>query len=106
VERECYTLGSVEGQTEKTFGVRRGGSPEIERFVVPSRCNLRESMRDPGRLVPFPPEGNRREIRRIRLHEQTIPWYQAHQVVVRPFVEGHDPAERDVPSRVERELRQ
>ena len=63
-------------------------------------------MRDPGRLVPLPPEGNRREIRRIRLHEQTIRWYQAHQVFVRPFVEGDDPTERDVPSRVQSELRQ
>ena len=63
-------------------------------------------MRDPCRLVPFPPEGNRREIGRIRLHEQTILRYQAHQVVVSPFVEGDDPAEGDVPSRAQRELRQ
>jgi hypothetical protein len=63
-------------------------------------------MRNPSGLVPFPPEGHRREIGRIRLYEQTIPWDQTHQVVVRPFVESDDPAERDVPSRVQRELRQ
>jgi hypothetical protein len=106
VKRECYTLGSVEGQTEKTLGVRGGDSSKIERILPSSRCNLRQRMRDPSRLVPFAPEGNRREIRRIRFNEQTIPRYKSHQIVIRPLVERYDPAERNVPSRVERELGQ
>ena len=106
VERECYTLGSFEGQTEKALGVRRGGPSKFEGIVGPGRRDLRERVSDPRRLVPFPPEGNWCEIRGIGLHEQAIPRHQSQQVVVSPFIEGHDPAERDVPARPERELGQ
>ncbi len=105
-ERECYTLGSVEGQTEKSLCVRGRGLSKLESIVTSSLCNLRKRMGDPRRLVPFPPEGNGCEIRGIGLHQQTIPRYQPHQVVIRPFVERHDPAERDVPSRIKCELGQ
>jgi hypothetical protein len=106
VERECYTLGSFEGQTEKALGVRRGGPSELERIVGPGRRDLRERVSHPRRLVPFPSEGNGCEIRGIRLHEQAIRRHQSQEVVVSPFIEGHDPAERHVPARVERELGQ
>ena len=105
-ERECYTLGRLEGQTEKSLGVRGRSASKLERIVTPGFCNLREGVGNPRRLVPLPSEGNGGEIRRVGLHQQTIPRYKPHQVVVRPFVEGHDPAERDVPSRIEREVGQ
>jgi hypothetical protein len=106
VERECYTLGSFEGQTEKALGVGRGGPSKVEGIVGPGSRDLRERVSDPRRLVPFPSEGNGCEIWGIGLHEQAIPRHQSQQVVVRPFLEGHDPAERDVPARLERELGQ
>jgi hypothetical protein len=61
-------------------------------------------VRDPGGLVPFSPEGNRRQIWRVGLDEQTIARHQPHEVVVLPLVERDDPGERDVPSRIERNL--
>jgi hypothetical protein len=61
---------------------------------------------NPRRFIPLPSEGNGREVRGVGLHQQAIPRYKPDQIVVRPFVEGHDPAERDVPSRVERGLGQ
>ena len=57
VERECYTLGSFEGQTEKALGVRRGRPSKLEGIVGPSRRDLRERVSDPRRLVPFPLKG-------------------------------------------------
>ncbi len=76
------------------------------RIVAPGRCNLRKGVGNPRRFVPLPPEGNRREVRGVGLQQQAIPRYEPHQIVVRPFVEGHDPAERDVPSGIQRELGQ
>ena len=96
----------MEGQTEESFGVCGRNPSKLERIVAPGRCNLRKGVGNPRRFVPLPPEGNRREVRGVGLHQQAIPRYKPHQVVVRPFVESHDPAERDVPFRVERELGQ
>ena len=106
MKRECYTLCGSEGQTEKTLCIRGRDPSEVERMHAASRRDLGERMCNPRGLVPFSPEGNRCEIRRIRLYEQTILWNQSYQVVVRPFVESDDAAERDVPSRVQGELRQ
>jgi hypothetical protein len=103
-ERECYTLGRLEGQTEKSFGVRGRRPSKLERIVTPGRRDLRKRVGNPRRFVPLPSEGNGRQVWGVGLHQQAIPRYKPHQIVVRPFVEGHDSAERDVPSRVEREL--
>ncbi|GAC1453097.1 MAG: hypothetical protein PVSMB1_01260 [Gemmatimonadaceae bacterium] len=106
VERECYTLVSVEGQTEKAFGVRCGYPSKSERIVVPSRRDLGLRVSDPCRFVAFAPERCRREVRGIGFQKQSIPWNQADEVIVRPFLEGHDPAERYVPPLLDRELRE
>lgn len=104
MKRESYTLVSVEGQTEKALRVLHCGTSKLERIVAACSGDLRERVCDPCGLVAFPPEWDGREVRRIRFHEQAVARHQSQQVVVSPFVEGHDPAERDVPSRVERAL--
>jgi len=104
VKRECYTLGSFCGQTKKPSSVRGSGLSKLERIVAPSCRDLQKRVRHPGRLVPFPPKRYRRQIWRIRLDKQTIARHQPHQIVVFPLVERDDPRERDVPTRVEREL--
>jgi hypothetical protein len=104
VKRECYTLGRFEGQTEKALGVCRGSPSKLERIVAPGRRDLRESMSDPRRLVPFPSEGNGCEIWGIGFHEQAIARHQSQQIAVSPLIECDNPAERDVPARIEREF--
>ena len=69
-----------------------------------SRRDFGERMCDPRWFVAFSPVGNGCEIRRIRLYEQAILRNQTNQVVVRPFLERDDTAERNVPSRVQGEL--
>ena len=106
MKRECYTLGGAEGQTEETSGVRGRHAAKIERILAAGGGDLRERASDPCRLVPFPPERNRCQIGRVGLHQQPLPGHESKQVVVRPLVEGHDPAERYVPAGIERGLRQ
>ena len=45
---------------------------------------------------------NRREVRRIRLDQQPVARYQPQQIVIRPFLERDDAAERDVPPGIDR----
>ena len=104
MKRECYTLCGREGQTEETLCVRRGDPSQLERMHAASRCDFGERMCDPSWFVAFAPEGNGCEIRRIRLYEQAILRNQTNQVVVRPFFESDDAAERNVPSRAQGEL--
>jgi len=104
VKRECYTLCGREGQTEETLCVRRRDPSQLERMHAASRCDFGERMCDPRWFIAFPPEGNGCEIWRIRLYEQAILRNQTNQVVVRPFSERDDAAERNVPSRVQGEL--
>jgi hypothetical protein len=106
VKRECYTLCGREGQTKETLCVRRRDPSQLERMHAASRRDFGERMRDPRWFVAFSPEGNRCEIRRIRLYDQAILRNQTNQVVVRPFLESDDAAERNVPSRIQRVLRQ
>ena len=47
-----------------------------------------------------------RQIGRIRFDQQSIARDQSQQFVVRPFLEGDDAAERDVPTGIERERRE
>jgi hypothetical protein len=58
-------------------------------------------MSDPRRLVSFPPERNWRQVRRVRLHQQSVPRHESEQIVIRPLVEGHDPAEGYVPTGIQ-----
>jgi len=97
---------SIEGQTKETFGVHSSGLAKLERIVSPGRGDLRKRVSDPRGLVPFAPEGNGSQIRGIGLHQQALAWHESHQIVVAPLVECHDPAERDVPSRLDGRLRQ
>ena len=106
VKRECYTLCSFEGQTEKAFRVGSRHSSELSRIVSARPGNFRERVGNPGGLVPLPPEWHRREIRRIGLDEQSVSGHEPNQIVVGPLAERHDPAEGHVPSRVDRELGQ
>jgi hypothetical protein len=106
VKRECYTLCGLKGQTEKAPRVPRGGSSELIRIIVSCRRDPGQSVRDPRRLVPLSPERHGREIRRIGFHQQPVSWDHSDEIVVCPLVEGDDPAERHIPPRGERELRQ
>ena len=106
MKRECYTLCGCEGQTEETLCVRRRDTSQLERMHAASRRDFGERMCDPRWFVAFSPEGNGCEIRRIRLYEQAILRNQTNQVVVHPFLESDDAAERNVPSRVQGELSQ
>lgn len=49
---------------------------------------------------------HRGEVGRVRFNEQPIFRYKAEQIIVAPFLEGDDSAERDVPARIQCVLRQ
>jgi len=106
VKRECYSLCSAQGQTEEARRVCRCDAPKLEGIVSASEAKFGERVSDPRRLVPLPPEGNRRQVRRVGLDQQPLQRYQAEQFVVPPLVEGHDPAERHVPTGIERDFRE
>jgi len=106
VKRECYTLSRAQGQTEEASGVRGRDAAKLERIVPASGRDLGECVRDPRRLVPLPPEWNRREVRRVGFYEQAIARHQPEKVIVNPFLESHYPAERHVPTGTERDLRE
>ena len=106
MKRECYSLGALKGQTEETLGVLSGRASELQRIIAACRGDLRESVRDPRRLVSLAAARNRREVGRIGLDQQAILRHQSKQIVVRPLLEGHDPRERHVPAGIDREFRQ
>ena len=106
MKRECYSLGALKGQTEETLGVLSGRASKLQRIIAACRGDLRESVRDPRRLVSLAAARNRREVGRIGLDQQAILRHQSKQIVVRPLLEGHDPRERHVPAGIDRELRQ
>ena len=106
MKRECYTLGSFEGQTKKALCVPGSRTSEIERIFATSSRNSREGMGNPGWLVPFAAKRNGSEIRGVGLDEQAILWHKAKQRVVRPFLECHYSAERHVPPSAEHDLGQ
>jgi hypothetical protein len=106
VKRECYTLCGFEGQTEEALRVRGSHASQLEGIVAASCRELRERVSHPCRLVPLPPEGDGGQIGGVGLHQQSVLWYEAEQIVVAPLVEGHNAAERHVPAGSKRELRQ
>jgi len=106
VKRECYTLGGVKGQTKETSGVRSGSVCKLARIVATGGGDFLERVDDPCGLVPLPAVRHRRQVGRVRLDEQSVPWHQSKKIVVAPFLEGHDAAEGDEPARIDRELRQ
>ncbi len=94
----------MEGQTKETPRVRRGRARELQRIVAARSGHLCQSVRDPRRFVPFPSEWNGGQVRRIGFHQQPVLRHEPEEIVVLPFVEGHDPAERHIPARRKREL--
>jgi hypothetical protein len=106
VKRECYTLCRFEGQTEEALRVRGRGATELEGIFPASRRDLGQRVGHPRRLVPLSPKWNGSQIRRVGLHQQPLSRHEAKQVSVRPFVEGHDAAERHVPTGSNSELRE
>jgi hypothetical protein len=106
VKRECYTLGSVEGQSKETFGVRSGSAPKLAQIVVAGRSDFGKCVHDPCGLVPFSSVRDGREVRRIGFDEQLLSWDQSEKIVVAPFPERHDATEGDAPAGIYRELRQ
>ena len=106
LKRECYSLGCWKGQTKEAPGIGRGRPTEILWIIAANYGDLGESVRHPRRLVPLPPVWHRREVRRIGLNQETIPRHQPKEIVVRPLLERHDPAERHIPPCFDREFRQ
>jgi hypothetical protein len=106
VKRECYSLGCWKGQTEETLGVGRGRPPKLLWINAANRGDFRESVRDPGRLVPLPPIRHRREVGGIRFNQESIRRNHPNEIVVRPLLERHDAAEGHVPTGGDRKLRQ
>ena len=72
--------------------------------VITSARQSGDGVGDPGRLVSLATERHRREVRRVGLHQQPVARYQAQQILIIPFLERDDSAERHVPARIERKL--
>lgn len=106
MKRECYTLCRFEGQTEEARRVSCSDAAKLEGIVPASGGDPGQRVSDPRRLVPLSPEGNRRQVRRVGLHQQPVSRHEAEQIIIGPLVEGHYPAERHVPAGIKRELRQ
>ena len=106
MNRECYSLGGLKGQTEETLAIGRGRASQVVDVVAAGSRDLGQSVSDPRRLVALAAVGHRRKIRRIGFDEQTIPRHEPEKIVVRPLVERHDAAERDVPAGIDGELRE
>jgi hypothetical protein len=106
VKRECYSLCGLKGQTEETLGIGSCLPPKLLPVITADGGDLRERMRNPRWLIPFSAVGHRCEVGRIRLDEQAILRHESKKIVVRPFVERHDPAERHIPAGVDGEFRQ
>lgn len=105
-EGECYSLRRFKGQTKKAFRVLLRDKTEVVRVVAARRGQLAKRMNHPRRLVSLSSERYRREIRRIRFDQETIAGHSTKQIVVSPFSEGDDAAERDIPAGVNREFRE
>jgi hypothetical protein len=104
VKRECYSLIAVEGQTEQSSCIVGCGVTELEGCLTSRRGDPGEGVRHPGGLVALAAKRHRCQVRRIRFHEQPIARHETQEIVVRPLPEGHDPRERDVPPRIDREF--
>jgi hypothetical protein len=66
-------------------------------------CDTQKGMFDPRRLIALTAKWNGSEVGRIRLDEKPVGWNESKQIIIRPFPEGHDPTEGDVPACVERQ---
>ena len=106
MKRECYSLGCWKGQTKEALGVGRRRQPKLAWIIAANGGDLPQRIRDPRRLVSLSAIWYRREVRRIRLNKKAIARHHSNQIVVRPFLEGDYTAERDTPTRGDRELRQ
>jgi len=59
-------------------------------------------VRDPRWLVPLAAERHRGQVRGVRFDEKAVSGHEPQQIIVRPFPEGDDSAEGDVPPGSER----
>jgi hypothetical protein len=98
VKRECYSLSRWKGQTEEALSVGSSRPAKLLRIITPNCGDLSERVRDPCGLVSLPAIRRRREVWRIGLDQKSIARHHPNQIVVRPFLERYDPAERDVPA--------
>jgi hypothetical protein len=106
VDRECYSLGCWKGQTEETLGVGRGCITKIVWILAANNGDPFERVRDPRRLVALAAIRHRRQVRRIGFDQQAIARHHPNEIVVSPLLEGHDSAERHVPTASDREFGQ
>lgn len=106
MKRECYSLCRWKGQTEQTLSIGRGHRAKLLLVIAASGSEFIESSRYPRRLVSLSAVRYRREVRRIGLNQEAVSGHQPKEIVVRPLLEGHDPAERDVPTGGDGEFRQ
>jgi len=106
VERQCYSRCGPRCQTEQPACVVGGCPPKLVGVDPTSGGHSRNGVGDPRRLIPFPAKGDGREVGRIRLHKEPVGGNKPEKIVVRPFPERNDPAERDVPPRGDRVRRE
>ena len=97
MKRECYTLCRTEGQTEQALRVGGGDAAKLEGILSARGGDTRERVEDPGRLVSFSPERDRRQIWRVGFDEQPVSRHEPQQVDISPLFECHNTAERHVP---------
>ena len=103
-ERECYSRWRVKGQTKQAPCVRGRQPAEPVSIRLANGCKFVDRVRHPHWLISFPPEWDRRQIRRVGFNEQAIVRNEAKEIIVRPFLEGDDAAECDVPAGVDGEF--
>ena len=103
-KRECYSLRRFKGQSEQSLGVSRCRCTQIDRIFVTSARQPSNGVEHPSRFVSLPAKWHWREIRGIRLDQQSVSGHESQQRVVSPFLESDDTAERHVPPCVDREF--
>jgi hypothetical protein len=89
-------------QLEETPCVGRDACAEGVARYSARGSEPRYGVRDPRRLISLAAVRHRREIGRVRFHENTIVGYHAKHVVVLPIPEGDHTTEGDIPPGIER----
>ena len=83
----------------------RDDSPHFGCRDVPRSGELFNRVPDPGGLIALSTIGNGRKVRRIRFSKYPIIGHEPEQIVVDPFPERHDTAERHIPAVLDRLFR-
>ena len=79
---------------------------KLEGIVIASGSDSGDGVSNPRWLVPLSPERNGREIWRVGFNQQLVSRHEPEQCDVSPLLECHDSAERHVPARRNRVLRE